>query len=90
MRQKKIFPIALVLFLTICFLLSSCGPAGDPLGSADNECILECIYQYGSLREYVDNETGVHYFLIYCYGSGGITVTPRYDENGNIYTEKEN
>lgn len=42
--------------------------------------------QTTSVREYIDQETGVHY-LVYCAGyKGGITV--RYDTDGSLYTTK--
>ena len=42
--------------------------------------------QTTSVREYIDQETGVHY-LVYCAGyKGGITV--RYNADGSLYTTK--
>lgn len=84
--KKTIF----ALLLSILLLLSFAGCESDEKQSAENTGnLLECVYEKGSLKEYVDTETGVHYFLIKSGGSYSFAFSPRYDENGNIYISKE-
>jgi len=82
--------IIFTLLLSIMLLLSFTGCDSNENQSAEKDGnLLECVYEKGSLKEYVDTETGVHYFLIKSDGSFGFAFSPRYDENGNIYIDKE-
>lgn len=84
--KKVIF----TLLLSVLLLLSFTGCESDEKQSAENTGnLLECVYEKGSLSEYVDTETGVHYLIVKNGRTYGFVFTPRYDENGNIYISKE-
>lgn len=84
--KKAIF----ALLLSVLLLLSFTACESDEKQSAENTGnLLECVYAKGSVKEYVDTETGVHYLLVKSNSTYGFTFSPRYDENGNIYISKE-
>lgn len=84
MIVKKI--VVTVLCAIVCLLCLMGCKINENQCTAEEKNLLECVYEKGPLREYVDSETGVHYFLI---NSGnGVALVPRYDENGNIYIER--
>lgn len=83
--MKKI--LSIIIAVALIGTVTGCEASKGQQATTNNGYIFELVYQKESLSEYVDKETGVHYFVIT--GFNKLAITPRYDKNGDIYTTQE-
>lgn len=84
--MKKI--LSIIVAVALIGTLTGCEAPKEQQATTSNGYILELVYQKESLCEYVDKETGVHYFVVIT-GFNALAITPRYDKNGDIYITQE-
>lgn len=100
MKTIKLFSI-IVICIVSGFILGFCGSNSYAYNSKENTT-KENVFYIDSfskddgqieLFQYIDQETGVNYFIVGSWNQyhnryEGISITPRFDNSGNIYIIK--
>lgn len=89
--KPSLFSIGIAVILTCAsvVLLTSCGRASneetdDSFPNATTVARADTSGHYYYIKEYTDLDTGVVYII--CVGCEGVTMTPKLNSNGSIYT----